>query len=245
MAVEGRRGRCGCYGGERKSALTGESLPAIKSLGDGVYSGSTCKQGEIEAVVIATGVHTFFGKATHLVVSIPSLARLLTLWTAQTKLVTFRSAPDVLTAIETFFICSIAVGMEIEIIVMYPIQHRDYSLEIDNLLVFARGVGADTVVLMATRASRVENQDAIDTAIVGTLADPKEACRLLQGLGRLAFKRFTSFRLTPLISIDSEGKMHRVSKAAPEQILNLAHNNSEIERKVHPVIDKFAETFFV
>lgn len=34
---------------------------------DSVYSGSTCKQGEIEAVVIATGVHTFFGKAAHLV----------------------------------------------------------------------------------------------------------------------------------------------------------------------------------
>lgn len=38
-----------------------------KGPGDGIYSGSTCKQGEIEAVVIATGVHTFFGKAAHLV----------------------------------------------------------------------------------------------------------------------------------------------------------------------------------
>ncbi|ONM52075.1 membrane H(+)-ATPase3 [Zea mays] len=37
-----------------KSALTGESLPVTKGPGDGVYSGSTCKQGEIEAVVIAT-----------------------------------------------------------------------------------------------------------------------------------------------------------------------------------------------
>ena len=33
---------------------------------------------------------------------------------------------------------------------------------------------ADTVVLMAARASRTENQDAIDTAIVNMLADPKE-----------------------------------------------------------------------
>jgi hypothetical protein len=30
------------------------------------------------------------------------------------------------------------------------------------------------VCLMAARASRIENQDAIDTAIVGILADPKE-----------------------------------------------------------------------
>lgn len=40
--------------------------------------------------------------------------------------------------------------------------------------VFAKGVDADTVILMAARASRMENQDAIDAAIVGTLADPKE-----------------------------------------------------------------------
>lgn len=32
----------------------------------------------------------------------------------------------------------------------------------------------DMVVLLAARASRLENQDAIDTAIVNMLADPKE-----------------------------------------------------------------------
>jgi magnesium-transporting ATPase (P-type) len=50
-----------------QSALTGESLPVTKKTGDEVFSGSTCKHGEIEAVVIATGVHSFFGKAAHLV----------------------------------------------------------------------------------------------------------------------------------------------------------------------------------
>lgn len=50
-----------------QSALTGESLPVTKRSGDVVFSGSTCKHGEIEAVVIATGVHSFFGKAAHLV----------------------------------------------------------------------------------------------------------------------------------------------------------------------------------
>ncbi|KAJ4825904.1 Plasma membrane ATPase 1 [Turnera subulata] len=125
-----------------KSALTGESLPVTKNPGDGVYSGSTCKQGEIEAVVIATGVHTFFGKAAHLVENT---------------------------------------------------THVGHFQQ-----VFAKGVDKDMVVLMAARASRLENQDAIDTAIVSMLADPKE-------------------------------------------ILNLAHNRSEIERRVHSVIDKFAE----
>lgn len=50
-----------------QSALTGESLPVTKRTGDEVFSGSTCKHGEIEAVVIATGVNSFFGKAAHLV----------------------------------------------------------------------------------------------------------------------------------------------------------------------------------
>ena len=38
-----------------------------KGPGDGVYSSSTCKLGEIEAVAIATGVQTFFGKVACLV----------------------------------------------------------------------------------------------------------------------------------------------------------------------------------
>lgn len=39
----------------------------------------------------------------------------------------------------------------------------------------------DTVVLMAARASRTENQDAIDAAVVGMLADPKEVHGLIVG----------------------------------------------------------------
>ncbi|KAJ0726479.1 putative P-type H(+)-exporting transporter [Helianthus annuus] len=45
---------------------------------------------------------------------------------------------------------------------------------IEFCLVFAKGVDADTVVLMAARDSRTKNQDAIDDAIVGMMADPKE-----------------------------------------------------------------------
>lgn len=48
--------------------------------------------------------------------------------------------------------------------------------------VFERGITQDQVILMAARASRTENQDAIDTAIVGMLADPKEVCSFVTGL---------------------------------------------------------------
>ncbi|KAJ6679311.1 CALCIUM-TRANSPORTING ATPASE [Salix purpurea] len=275
-----------------QSALTGESLPVTKNPGDGVYSGSTCKQGEIEAVVIATGVHTFFGKAAHLVENTTHVGHF----------------QKVLTAIGNFCICSIAVGMVIEIIVIYGIQERGYRVGIDNLLVlliggipiamptvlsvtmaigshrlaqqgaitkrmtaieemagmdvlcsdktgtltlnkltvdknmievFAKGVDKDMVVLMAARASRLENQDAIDCAIVSMLADPKEARAGIQEVHFLPFN--PTDKRTALTYIDAAGKMHRVSKGAPEQILHLAHNKTEIEQRVHSIIDKFAE----
>ncbi|KAG8653728.1 hypothetical protein MANES_05G053600v8 [Manihot esculenta] len=275
-----------------QSALTGESLPVTKNPGDGVYSGSTCKQGEIEAVVIATGVHTFFGKAAHLVENTTHVGHF----------------QKVLTAIGNFCICSIALGMLIEIIVIYGIHKRGYRVGIDNLLVlliggipiamptvlsvtmaigshrlsqqgaitkrmtaieemagmdvlcsdktgtltlnkltvdrtmievFAKGVDKDMVVLMAARASRMENQDAIDAAIVSMLADPKEA---RAGITEVHFLPFNpTDKRTALTYVDAAGKMHRVSKGAPEQILNLAHNKSEIDKKVHAIIDKFAE----
>ncbi|GMJ15810.1 H(+)-ATPase 5 [Hibiscus trionum] len=275
-----------------QSALTGESLPVTKNPSDEVFSGSTCKQGEIEAVVIATGVHTFFGKAAHLVDSTNQVGHF----------------QKVLTAIGNFCICSIAVGIAVELIVMYPIQHRKYRDGIDNLLVlliggipiamptvlsvtmaigshrlsqqgaitkrmtaieemagmdvlcsdktgtltlnkltvdrnlvevFAKGVEREHVLLYAARASRTENQDAIDAAIVGMLADPKEARAGIQEIHFLPFNPVD--KRTALTYIDSDGNWHRASKGAPEQIITLCNCKEDVKRKVHAVIDKFAE----
>ncbi len=50
-----------------QSALTGESLPVDKKIGDEIYANSIIKQGEMIAQVIATGIHTYFGKTVGLV----------------------------------------------------------------------------------------------------------------------------------------------------------------------------------
>jgi len=50
-----------------QSALTGESLPVEKHADEVAYSGSTAKQGEMSGVVIATGMHTYFGRTAQLV----------------------------------------------------------------------------------------------------------------------------------------------------------------------------------
>ncbi|GAB6073383.1 plasma-membrane proton-efflux P-type ATPase [Nautilia lithotrophica] len=50
-----------------QSALTGESLPVDKKPGDIAYSNTIIKQGEMIALVIGTGLNTYFGKTVGLV----------------------------------------------------------------------------------------------------------------------------------------------------------------------------------
>jgi H+-transporting ATPase len=50
-----------------QAALTGESMPVAKKIGDEAYSGSVVKQGEMHGVVIATGANTSFGRTASLV----------------------------------------------------------------------------------------------------------------------------------------------------------------------------------
>ncbi|KAG6781488.1 hypothetical protein POTOM_014398 [Populus tomentosa] len=275
-----------------QSALTGESLPVTKKPGDEIFSGSTCKHGEIEAVVIATGVHTFFGKAAHLVDSTNQVGHF----------------QKVLTSIGNFCIVSIVVGIVIEAIVMWPIQGRKYRDGIDNILVlliggipiamptvlsvtmaigshrlsqqgaitkrmtaieemagmdvlcsdktgtltlnkltvdkslvevFANDVDQDNVILLGARASRIENQDAIDACIVGMLADPKEARASITEVHFLPFNPVE--KRTAITYIEPDGNWHRVSKGAPEQIIALCNLGEDVARKAHSIIDKYAE----
>nr|XP_029151167.1 ATPase 9, plasma membrane-type isoform X3 [Arachis hypogaea] len=284
-----------------QSALTGESLPVTRCSGDEVFSGSTVKQGEIEAIVIATGVHTFFGKAAHLVDSTNQVGHFQQVRYSLLFI-------SVLTAIGNFCICSIALGMIVEIIVMYPIQHRRYRSGIDNLLVlliggipiamptvlsvtmaigshrlseqgaitkrmtaieemagmdvlcsdktgtltlnkltvdtnlievFSKDTDKNTVILLGARASRVENQDAIDACIVGMLGDPKEAREGIQEVHFLPFNPVD--KRTAITYIDAEGNWHRVSKGAPEQIIELCNLREDVAKKAHSIIDKFAD----
>ncbi|GAU20195.1 hypothetical protein TSUD_352590 [Trifolium subterraneum] len=252
--------------GNAAAALMARLAPKAKVLRDGKWS-------EEDASVLVPGdiVSIKLGDI------VPADARLLegdplkidqSALTGESLPVTKHPGEGVLTSIGNFCICSIAIGMIIEIIVIYGINRYGYRTGIDNLLVlliggipiamptvlsvtmaigshklsqqvFAKGVDKDLVVLMAARASRMENQDAIDCAIVSMLADPKEA---RAGIKEVHFLPFNpTDKRTALTYIDAAGTMHRVSKGAPEQILNLAHNKAEISHKVHAMIDRFAE----
>ncbi len=59
----------GDYLSADESALTGESLPVEKAVGETAYSGSVIKLGEMTGIVTATGMNTYFGKTAQLVQS--------------------------------------------------------------------------------------------------------------------------------------------------------------------------------
>ncbi len=60
----------GCYLTVDESALTGESLPLDKTIGDVAYSGSIVQRGDMHGLVLATGLKTYFGKAAELITQV-------------------------------------------------------------------------------------------------------------------------------------------------------------------------------
>ncbi|MCD9561222.1 ATPase 6, plasma membrane-type [Datura stramonium] len=108
-----------------------------------------------------------------------------------------------------------------------------------NLIeVFAKDADKDTVMLLGARASRVENQDAIDTCIVNMLSDPKEARAGIQEVHFLPFNPVE--KRTAITYIDDKGNWHRASKGAPEQIIELCDLKGEIRKKALAIIDDYA-----
>ncbi|GAB5589001.1 hypothetical protein Unana1_03901 [Umbelopsis nana] len=138
-----------------QAALTGESLPVTKEAGDEIFSGSTCKQGEAEAVVIGTGLNTFFGRAAKLVGDAGDDMGHLQI---------------ILAKIGNFCMCTIGIFLVLELVIMYPAFHYDYRRGIDNLLVLLIGgipIAMPTVlsVTLAIGAKQLAEHKAIVTRI--------------------------------------------------------------------------------
>ncbi|CAF4619196.1 unnamed protein product [Rotaria sp. Silwood1] len=138
-----------------QAALTGESLPVTKSVGDEIFSGSTCKQGEAEAIVIGTGLNTFFGRAAKLVGGAHDETGHLQI---------------ILAKIGNFCIIGIAIFVVAEIFVMYAGFRYNYRRGINNLLVLLIGgipIAMPTVlsVTLAIGAKQLSEHKAIVTHI--------------------------------------------------------------------------------
>ncbi|KAJ7599365.1 hypothetical protein C8J56DRAFT_1020815 [Mycena floridula] len=138
-----------------QAALTGESLPQSKKLGDQCFSGSTCKQGEAEGVVISTGANTFFGRAASLVGQDDD---------------TTGHLQKILAQIGSFCLVTIGIFVILEIVILYPRFHYDYRRGLDCILVLLIGgipIAMPTVlsVTLAVGAQQLAKHKAIVTRI--------------------------------------------------------------------------------
>ncbi|CAF3588766.1 unnamed protein product [Rotaria sordida] len=138
-----------------QAALTGESLPVTKKIGDILLASTTCKQGECEAIVISTGKYTQFGRAAQMVGrSKDEMGHL----------------QKILAKIGNFCIVSISIFIIAEIFVMYIGFRYSYRRGINNILVLLIGglpIAMPTVlsVTLAIGAKQLSKHKAIVTRI--------------------------------------------------------------------------------
>jgi H+-transporting ATPase len=269
-----------------QSALTGESLPVNKKPGDIAYSGSVAKQGEMEAIVTATGGETYFGKTAKLVSEAKSVSHFqkavlhigdyliyLSLGLAAVLLLVqlFRGSSIlslvqfvlilVVSAIPVAMPAVLSVTMAIgarALAKMKAIVTRLESIEemagmdilcsdktgtlTQNKLTLGEPVLFDAqtpqeLILAAALASKAENKDAIDLAVLAGLTDQPTLAEYQQ----LKFVPFDPVGKRTEASIkDKEAHTFRVTKGAPQVIVALSHLGEEDRSRVQQAVDDLA-----
>jgi H+-transporting ATPase len=103
------------------------------------------------------------------------------------------------------------------------------------------GVTADQLILNAALASRSDNKDAIDQAVLGGLKN-NQAMKPFQ-LGH--FQPFDPVHKRTEASVKgTDGKPFKVTKGAPQVIMALSANAGEIQDSVDKAVNEFAERGF-
>jgi H+-transporting ATPase len=269
-----------------QSALTGESLPVTAKPGGAVYSGSIIRQGEIDAMVYATGTNTYFGKTAQLVQEAHTVSHfqkavmkigdyLIILAVALVALILvfalFRG-DKVLTTLEfclVLLVAAIPVAMPTVLSVTMAVGARLLAKKeaivtrlsaieelagvdvlcsdktgtlTQNKLTLGDpftvdGIAPDKVILWAALASRAEDKDTIDLAVIGGVKDDKQlkSCQVLH------FMPFDPVHKRTEATIKgADGKQFFVAKGAPQVILQMATNVGEVKPAVEKAINEFA-----
>jgi H+-transporting ATPase len=273
-----------------QSALTGESLPATRKPGEAVFSGSIIKRGETDAMVYATGTHTYFGKTAQLVQEAHTVSHfqravlkignyLIILAVALVAVIVtvalFRHDP-ILSTLEfalVLLVAAIPVAMPTVLSVTMAVGARLLARKqaivtklsaieelagVDVLCSDKTGtltqnkltlgnpfcvnnVPADQVILWAALASRGEDKDTIDLAVIGGVKDDKT----LKSYQVLHFVPFDPVhKRTEATVKGSDGKQFKVAKGAPQVILQMATNLAEVKPAVEKAVNEFAARGF-
>jgi len=269
-----------------QSALTGESLPVTAKPGGVVYSGSIIRQGEIDAMVYATGTNTYFGKTAQLVEQAHTVSHFqkavmkigdyliilaVALVTVILAVALFRG-DKVLTTLEfclVLLVAAIPVAMPTVLSVTMAVGARLLAKKeaiVTKLSAIEELAGVDVlcsdktgtltqnkltlgdpfcvdgisptdVVLWAALASRAEDKDTIDLAVLGGVKDDKE----LKSFKVLHFMPFDPVhKRTEATVKGADEKQFFVAKGAPQVILKMATNAAEVKGAVDKGILDFA-----
>jgi H+-transporting ATPase len=273
-----------------QAALTGESLPVTCDPGKAVFSGSIIRQGEIDAMVYATGANTYFGKTAQLVqeahtvshfqravlkigdylivlaVALVAVIVLVALFRGDPILDTFEFALVLLVAaipvaMPTVLSVTMAVGARllarkeaivtrlaaIEELAGVDVLCSDKTGTLtQNKLTLGdpfcvNGIPADQVILDAALASRAEDKDTIDLAVIGGLKNDQA----LKAYQVIHFQPFDPVHKRTEATVRApDGKQFNVAKGAPQVILEMSADADEVKPAVEKAVNEFAARGF-
>jgi H+-transporting ATPase len=273
-----------------QSALTGESLPVTRKSGDIAYSSSLIKEGEMVAVVCATGADTFIGRTAKLVQgagavshfqkAVLHLGNLLIVMAVVLsailvgveivrglpllKLLSFvlivvvASIPVALPAVLSVTMALGALALSRMKAIVSRLEAIEEMAGVDILCTDKTGTltqnkltlgdpvrfeapdNAD-ILLCAALASKEENRDAIDNAVIEALSDRAVLDKYRQA-------RFTPFdpthkRTEARIEAD-DGSAFAVTKGAPQVIIQMCQLAGDTLERAQEAVDKAATKGF-
>jgi H+-transporting ATPase len=273
-----------------QSALTGESLPVEKHVSDVGYSGSIIRQGEMDALVVTTGMNTYFGKTAKLVeeagtqshfqkavvkigdylivlaVALVALMFLVALFRQEEVLTTLQFAlilivaaiPAALPAVLSVTMAVGAIALAKKEAIVSKLVSIEEMAGVDVLCADKTGtitknelsvasvktVGKskeDEVLLLATLASREEDKDPIDNAIIARAKTVETVTKTLTRYKVVRFKPFDPVsKRTEATMKDPESKSFKVAKGAPQVILSLVAEKQDITEEINEAVEAFA-----
>ncbi len=276
-----------------ESALTGESLPAKKKKGDVVYSGSVIKRGEAKAVVIGTGLNTYFGKTVQLVNEAQTVSELQKMvikigdfliilaviltaiiflvgvfvqhhsWLYMLRYALVLTVASIPAALPAVLSITMAIGaMELarkqaivtKLVAIEELAGVDVlcsdktgtltknKLTVEEVIPVGSWKSKD-VILFAALASKEENKDPIDVAIL----DKAEEMGLDRDLMKWKQEKFIPFdpviKRTEAYVTDGKKKLH-VMKGAPQVILGMCGVGDKVKEKINQTVHELAQKGF-
>lgn len=273
-----------------ESALTGESLPVEKHVSDVAFSGSIARQGEMNGLVVATGMNTYFGRTAKLVeeaqtrshfqkavikigdylivlaLALVALIFLVALFRHESLVETLQFAliltvaaiPAALPAVlsVTMAVGAIALAKK-EAIVSKLVAIEEMAgmdilcsdktgtitqnkITVGDVKAFEAFKEAD-VLLLATLASREEDQDPIDDAILARTRDNGEIAHAYDKYKTVEFKSFDPVSKRTMATVESNvNDRFKVAKGAPQAILSLVKDTGALAAQVDEQVNALA-----